>query len=269
MTSVITAHLTLAVRLVDTTTGRELNQTDVSFYIDGELSNPMRKDSGIYVFVNTGKEDFLMQVSAYGYDDAFYDVKKETLDPRLPLLDVFLMPSEKNQSGGSVIKINGTLPGLDVIEAINLSRPIAAFQSVATKKNITKMSLLPMTAGGGVSLDSMDYAIISKNQVRYEVFGVKEQDTSTTVILKEQLKYEHELNDRIFRIIYGRAGPRGDFILKVRDDSSTLDYLLYFKVDGQEYIRPIDFHSEAGDIDPLKGATKIDALVRKEETEDE
>ncbi len=269
MTTVITAKLTLAVRLVDTTTGRELTETDIRFFFNGGLVHPMKKGSGTYVFVNMGKEDFLMRICAYGYDEEELDIKYETLDPRLPLLDVFLMPSEKNQRGGSVIKINGNLPGLESIEAININRPIAAFQSVATKKEVTKLTLLPMTLGGGVALESMAYAMLSKDQMRYEVFTVQEQDAAMSVILKSQLKFEHELNDRIFRIIYGRAGPRGDFILKVRDDEKVLEFLLYFKLNGKEYIRPIDFHSESGEIDPLEGATEIVALEEKEEVKDE
>ncbi len=269
MTTVITAKLTLAVRLVDTTTGRELSENDISFYIDGGLVHPMKKGSGTYIFVNMSKEEFLMQVRAYRFMDMEVKVDCKTLDPRLPMLDLFLMPSEKNQTGGQVIEIKGTLSGLETIQAIDLNRPEGAFQSVTTKKDITKMTLLPMTSGGAVALDSMAYALLSKDQMRYEVFTVQEQDSKASVIIRSPLKYEHELNDRIFRIIYGRAGPGDNFILKVRDDSATLNFILYFKVGEDEYVRPIDFHLEKGEINLLEGATKIVALNREEVKENE
>ncbi len=269
MTTVITAKLTLAVRLVDTTTGRELSENDISFYIDGGLVHPMKKGSGTYIFVNMSKEEFLMQICAYGFMDMDVKVDCKALDSRLPMFDVFLMPSEKNQIGGQVIEINGTLSGLESIQAININHPVGAFQSVVTKKDITKMTLLPMTTGGGVALDSIAYAMLSKDQSRYEVFTVQEQDSKASVVLRSPLKYEHELNDRIFRIIYGRAGPGDDFRLKVRDDEATLNYLLYFKVGEDEYLRPVDFHLENGEIDLLEGATKIVALNREEVKENE
>ena len=269
MTTVISAKLTLAVRLVDTTTGLELTESDISFYFNGGLVHPIKKGSGTYAFINMSKEDFLMQVHAYGFDDAELDIKYDTLDPRLPLIDVFLMPSEKRLRGGSVIKITGKLPGLESIEAINMNRPIAAFQSVTTGKGITRMTLLPMTLAGGVALDSMAYAMLSKDQSRYEVFTVQEQDAATSVRLKSELKFPHELNERIFRIIYGRTGPKGDFVLKVRDDANVLDYLLHYKVDGREYVRPINFHLENDKINLSKGATEIVAFEGKEEVKDE
>ena len=127
------------------------------------------------------------------------------------------------------------------------------------------MTVLPMTTGGGVALDTIEYAILSKDQQRYEVFTVNEQDTSSSVILKSALKFEHGLNDRIFRIVYGRAGPKGAFVLKVRDESSTLNYLLHFKAGDTEYLRPIDFHQETGEIKLRTGATKMIVLKDEEE----
>ncbi len=269
MTTVITARLTLAVRLVDTTTGRELTETDIRFYIGTDMLHPMRKGSGTYVFVNMSKEDFLMRICARGFEDMDVNVQHESLDPRLPILDVFLMPSEKNMVGGPLLQINGTLSGLQYLEAIDLGHPIGVFQSAVTKKDVTKMTLLPATQGGGVALDSISYAILSKDRSRYEVFTVKEQDSPTSVILKAQMSIEHELNDRIFRIVYGRAGPKGAFVLKVRDDSSDLNYLLHFKAGKFEYLRPVDFHQETGEVKLKEGATKIVAEEVKEEKENE
>lgn len=269
MTSLITARLSLAVRLVDTTTGREVQESNTSFFIDGNLVHPMRKGEGTYVFVNRGRDDFLMQIKVYGFMDEDVSVRYETLDQNLPILDVFLIPTERNPAGGTAIQINGTLSGLEFIQAIDLNHPEAAFQTVSTKKEVTKMTVLPITMGGGVTLDSMAYAMLTKDQKRYEVFTVKEQDSATSVLLEAPLKYEHELNDRIFRIIYGRAGPKGKFLLKVRDNSRNLNFLLYFKVDGEEYLRPIDFHLEAGKINLRKGAIKITDLKEDSDNSEE
>ena len=57
--------------------------------------------------------------------------------------------------------------------------------------------------------------------------------------------------------------------MKIRDDANVLDYLLHYKVDGREYVRPINFHLENDKINLSKGATEIVAFERKEEVKDE
>ena len=273
MTTVITAKLSLAMRLIDTTTGKELTETNVRIYKDGNMLRPIKKGEAVYVFVNEGKEDSLMQIKAYGYDDQDVKVTYETLDPRLPMIDVFLMPSEKNRVGGSVLEIHGTLSGLEFIEAINLNRPVGLFHSVQEKREVVRMNLLPLTAGGGVKLDNITYALLSETKERYDCFNFIEQDAPLSVVLDGPIKAEHKLNDGIFRIIYGRAGPDGRFSLKVRDDSSSLPHLIHFKVGEDEYFKLLDFHNAKKKINLLDGAvldkpTAIEEEV-KEEVKDE
>ena len=269
MTVVITAKLSLAVRLVDTTTGRELTETDVRFLKDGRLVHPIRKGNGMYVFVNTSREEFPMQINAYGFDPYDLEVDFDALNPRLPMIDIFLMPSEKNRVGGTVLSIYGTLSKLEYIEAVNLNSPMALFQSAQEKKGVGSINLLPVRAGGGCMMDSISYAVTNETCERYDVFEVSQQNAPLSVILKEPLAGEHKLNDKIFRIVYGRAGPKGQFVLKVRDDSSSLPYLIHFKAGEYEYFRKIDFSEEKGEIDLLKDAVKQEPMTVKEESKDE
>jgi hypothetical protein len=269
VTVVISAKLSLAVRLIDTTTGREVTEPDVRFYKYDRLIPVMRKTEGIYVIVNEGREDFPMRINVYGYDPYDVMVNFQQLDPRLPMLDVFLMPSEKNWVGGSVLEVCGTLSELEYIEAINLDRPIGLFQSLQEKKGVYTMNLLPVRTGGACRLDQISYALADETGERYHVFTVKEQEAPLRIILKDPFDKEHKLNDKIYRIIYGRAGPDGNFSLKVRDDSSDLPYLVHFKVGDDEYFRIVDFRNEHGEIDLMKDAIKAELMTGKEEVTDE
>ena len=80
---------------------------------------------------------------------------------------------------------------------------------------------------------------------------------------------EHKLNDKIYRIIYGRASPSGAFILRVRDDAGSLPYLIHFKADDKEYFRKLDFHLNHGIVDLLDGATLVNDLEDTVETKEE
>ena len=269
MTTVIRATLSVVLHLVDTTTGRDVEDTNVLFSKDVTTFKPMFKGSGNWGFIGLGKEDFLMHINAKGYDETDIDICDGTLDPRLPVLDVFLMPSEKNRAGGSVLEIYGTLPKLEHIEAINLNRPICGFSSFVEKRGKNILNLLPKTTGGRINLECMKYALLSETKERYEVFEVLSTETQTSVTIRSPVDAGHKVNEMIYRIVYGRAGPKGEFRLKVRDDSNTLQYLIHFRADGSDYFRQLDFHLECGKTDLLKDAFKVEPLEGKEEEKDE
>ena len=265
MSTVIKASLYVALRLIDTTTGKELDETNARFYKDDVVLRPMYKGGGTWIFVNLGKEDFLMRAKVNGYDETDIDIRYDTLDPRLPMVDVFLMPSEKNRSGGFVLEIYGTLPELKSIEAVYLKRPICGYSNVIEKRDKIIMNLIPRAAGGRINLESMRYALLNETKERYEVFEVLNNETQTSVTIKAPFLTEHKVNETVYRIIYGRAGPDGKFSLKVRDDSDSLPYLIHFFVGESEYFRPIDIRLENGEIELMNGAIKVEPLPGKEE----
>ena len=269
MSVVIRARLSLALRLIDTTTGRELEEADVRFSSGNEVLKPMNKGGGYWVLTGESREDFSMHIEARGYDGLDLDIRYEELDPKLPICDVFLMPSEKNRTAGSVIKIHGNLSKLESIEAVAVTRPICIFHEASVKRDVCYMNLMPLSAGGRVVIDNMRYALLSEDGSRYEVFGIAESDNPTRVVLEDPLKGEHKTGERVCRIIYGRAGPGGDYMLKVRDDGSNLPHLIRFTAGGNEYFRPIDFHLESGEINLMDNAVKVLPYTGKETTDHE
>ena len=120
--SVIRARLDLMVRLIDTTTGALVDERNVLFMRDGVPVRPESRGVGVYVFINTGREDFLMQINVYGYDRYETAVHYEELDEGLPACYVFLMPSENTIRGKNTLSFSGTLPFLKNIEAVNLNK---------------------------------------------------------------------------------------------------------------------------------------------------
>ncbi len=269
MTVVIRARLSLALRLIDTTTGRVVEETEIKFRSDGEVLKPMNKGEGFWVFTGESREDFSMQICARGYDDAELDVRYETLDPKLPMCDVFLMPSEKNRVGGSVISIQGNLSKLESIEAVDITRPICLFREMTVKRDVVYASLMPLRPEGRVVIENMRYALLSEDGSRYEPFIISDSVNPARVILNEPLADEHKTGEKVCRILYGRAGPDGSFLLKVRDTGSSLPYLIRFTAGGNEYFRPIDFHLESGEIDLKDGAVMVKPLTGKETTDHE
>ena len=122
--SVIRAKLDLLIRLYDTTTGATVDERNVLFMRDGVPVRPESRGAGVYVFINTGREDFLMQIDVYGYDRYRTVIRYEELDEGLPACYVFLMPSENTIRGRNTLSFSGTLPFLKSIEAVNLNRSL-------------------------------------------------------------------------------------------------------------------------------------------------
>ena len=266
MSVVIRARLSRAIRLIDTTTGRVIEETDFRFNEGSQILKPIYKGEGIWVFTGNSRKDFSMHIAARGFDEADLNIQYETLDPKLPMCDVFLMPSEKNRKAGSVISIHGHLSKLESIEAVAVERPICRYRETSEKRGVVSMSLMPMTIGGRVVTENMRYALLSDDGSRYEVFEITDQVNQTQVVLKDPLKGEHKINERVCRIIYGRAGPNDEFMLKVRDDGSSLPYLIHFTAGNNEYFRPIDFHLESGEIDLKDGAVMVKPITGGKDT---
>ncbi len=267
----IRASLSLAVRLIDTTTGRAIGESDVRFY-RGDSIFPYMTKGEFRVFTNEGREDFLMRVCARGYDEEEIPICYGELDPKLPTRDIFLMPSENNRTGGMVLSIHGTLSKLQSIEAVMIDRPLGLFHSMTEKKEVFTMNVLPKTPGGGVRLDTMRYALLNENRERYEVFEVTEELSPTSVRIKERLTEEHKTGDTICRIIYGRVSKDGSYVLKVREDASSLPVILHFMKDGREYFKRTDlmeYVNGADQADLLKGAAVKETITPKENKEDE
>ncbi len=239
--SVIGARLDLLVRLVDTTTGAEVKERNVLFLKDDQPIRPEPRGAGIYIFINTGRENFLMRIKVYGYEEYKVFVDYAALDRKMPVCDVFLMPSESMSTGPSLISFKGNLPFLETIEAVNLNRPICSFQAYEPRKNL--MSVYS-TSGGRVYLDMGCYGLVDREKTSYDKIEVTGTATSQSFHLKNPLPPETAQGLSICRIIYGTVSEQGDYLLKVRDDAESQIFLVRFQVKDEVLFKVVDFKNQ-------------------------
>ncbi len=246
--SVIGAKLDLLVRLVDTTTGADVKESNVLFLKDDKPIRPERRGTGTYVFINTGREDFLMRIRVTGYEEYKVFVDYSSLDQHLPICDAFLIPSENLPGGLSHATLKGNLPFLKSIEAINLQNPLCSFQAYDVKKNL--MSVYNAT-GGVVHLISGCYGLFDREKKKYEKIEVTGTVTSQSFRLKDPVSAEVVQGSPVCRIVYGSVSEDGDYLLRVSDDATELMYLVRFASDEEEYFQMADMHKpDAFEIDP-------------------
>ncbi len=242
--AVIRTRLDLVLHLIDTTTGNPPTDAAVRFYRRDGLLKAMDKGEGSFVFIDLGREDFLMRIEVTGYDALDLEICYEKLDEALPVMDVFLMPSENAYRGGRVISFTGKLPKLTAIEAVKPDNPVCTISDYDEEKQKI-MLFLPSRR---ISMESVHYGIVYEEPAPpvFEHFEVEETVLPVAVRIKAPLKREFMLNSPICRVVFGRVDAKGNFVLRVRDNSSSLKYLVRYIVDGQEGFMEVDFHALEG-----------------------
>ncbi len=236
---VIHARLDLVIYLYDTTTGAGVDERNVRFYRNGIPFFPDRREEGLYVCINTGRDDFDLGIKVYGYEPYDIPIRYDGLDERVPTCEAFLLPTERIINCERVLSFSGFLSGLTQIEAVNLDRVVSRFGDFQEKKCILHIIKPP---GSMMKMDDTHYGLLDEEAMCYETFTVAETVQPQTLRLKEPLKRQWKVNAPICRIIYGYARD-GNYLLRVRDDATMYKYLVRYVVDGQEYFTIVDFHS--------------------------
>ncbi len=237
--SVIHARLDLLVRLFDTTTGAEVEESNVLFLKDGEPVRPGRRGSGTYIFINTGREDFLMHIKAFGFEEYEVPIVYSSLDERLPVCDAFLMPSESAAGGRRFIDFKGNLPFLKTIEAVNLNKPLCSYQAYDPKKNIMTVYYAALS---GARLSEGYYGLVDREKESYEKIEVTNTVTYQSFRLRNPLPTDTVQGAQFCRIIYGNVKKNGDYVLRVRYDGEKLLYMVRYQVGDDTRFQIVDFN---------------------------
>lgn len=234
---VVTYKLDLLIQLIDTTTGEGVTDRDVRFYENGKLINAFSRGSGNYVFLNCGRADRDIDIRVYGYDDCQALIRYDELDERMPIKEVYLMPSEDVARGDPVITFSGRLSSIESVQAVNLNSAGCSINSFDERKKV--MTLFKKYQS---YMEDIHYGLINQADGTYEYFKVIDNNSYEAVKLAEPLSRPFVINSPIGRVIFGRTGEDGSFTVKVRDSSDVLVYILRYVVGGEERFKTVDFH---------------------------
>jgi len=229
------------IRLYDTTTGATVDERNVLFMRDGVPFRPESRGAGIFVLINTGREDFLMRIEVQGYERYEISVRYEELDAVLPACDVFLMPSENSLKGRNTLSYSGTLPFLKSIEAV---KPNAVLCTTTEMNPRTGIISLYHPQGGSIRLDEPYYGLLSADKKSYEKIEVEKMITPRSVQLKTPLRGNFAPNLAIVRIVYGITHEDGSYLLRVRDAGADAGYLVRYEVGDEERFMEVDMKDQ-------------------------
>ena len=239
--SVIHNKLDLVISLVDTTTGAPIEERNVKFQKDGKIIRPEVRGSGLYLLINTGRDDGLIRIDVAGYENWETHLTYGNLDENVPTCTAFLIPSENCSHGEKVLSFSGTIPSLESVEAVRFgARPHFSFGSYSAKDRIIEL-FKPF--GSRLEFESLWYALVDGES--FEKIQVVKSLPPQRIKLAEPLKGEFTTSTPIQRIVFGSVDGKGNYLLRVRDDAENLKYLVRFVIKGEESFRVIDFHDDA------------------------
>lgn len=240
MQSIVIRHkLDLVIMLIDTTTGTEIQERKVRFKKGADYVNPFSRGDGSYVFINSGREDFDLQVEVYGYEKMTVPVRYEELNEKTPVKEVFLIPSENNRAGERVLTYSGNLSGLQAVDAVLLGQARVYIKEFDTRKRI-----MTLFRQGSLSLENGPHGIIHMEgeEGSFEAFEVEKMISSVSVKIKEPLERPFSGNDPINRIIFGKVTPEGNYFIRVRDNANELKGIVRYTFEDDTKFQIVDFH---------------------------
>ena len=236
MSSVITRRLDLVLHLIDATTGHAVNEAMTQFETDREDMKFISRDYGTYILINSGRDNFLMQIAVKGYEKVPVEIKYEELNEVMPLKEVFLIPSERTSSSEDVLFMKGNLPGLQSVSLIETNKVLATTNSYEPKKRLLQL----FERGYRLSTEGSSYGIINREARTFEVFDIEELPNESQVKLRKPLQEEFQRNSQIGRIVNGYVYPNGDYLIGVRNDNAKKPTIVRFVTDEVKFME-VDF----------------------------
>ena len=238
MGELIKHSLGLAINIIDTTTGKHFGDISTEFIFDrSDIMHPVSKGEGTFIILNYCRENFHMQIRHKGYENYDVDVDYELLDKRLPMLNVFMIPTDLNGLKDDVISLKGKLPGISEIMLVRMTDIRAHTDAYDAKKRI----LTVFEKGNRLNMEGSPFGIIGPAKDAFEVIDITDQCGDNKVILRNPLMEEFFRNAPISRVTYGYVDSKDNYTIAVRNDGADLRAILRYKIGEEIRFMKVDF----------------------------
>ena len=194
--------LDLIVRLVDTTTGRRIEQRQVIFQNEEQIIPFLRRDEGLYVLLNRGRGDMDLKIQVTGFLPACVKVRYAELSENFPEIEAAMIPEISTSGFIDMLTLEGHCPGMESIAAVSLKKAYGAVDSYQEKKQTLRLYYTK-------PLEEMSYAVIHEQQQEFEEFRIKKRLDKLSVKLAEPLQTACRPEEKIVRIVRGMVDRSG------------------------------------------------------------
>lgn len=239
-TLVFTHSLDLALRLVDTTNGRNVQGIGVHVYIDGTLTRFAQKADSVLIFQNLGKRTFQLEVTSPAYEKAEVAVDLDSYGKALPLLEIHLIPSSGYPGGVEFLSLEGVLPGVADLTAIRMGGD----NPCLIREFDPRRRLATIFNPHHMLLDRVHYALLDPDRNVYEPFRILGMPDNQKIKIDPVLEMPFKNYFPIKPLVFGRTSPDGSYCLRVRDDGESARWLIRWTENGEAKFKLLDFREQ-------------------------
>ena len=232
--STIHHRLDLALRLINSVTGRVIEERNTRFLTQSPGLSAIPRGGGLYLFLNIEKRDFDMEVLVYGFEPQKVRICFSENKEKLPIHEIYLIPLD-NPIKENVLTLRGNISGIEEIEAVSLMDVNCCIKEFDARKRI--MTVLNQR---NLRFHHIHYGLINRERTAYEHFEVEKEISVQEIKCKRALIEPFQINLPIVRVIFGQVNEHGDYVLKVANEE-TAQYLVRYVVDGEVFFQKVDF----------------------------
>lgn len=235
-TVIIRHRAGLVVRLIDTSTGREIEQRDISFARNGKPLCPMYRSDGKLVFLDFPQEDCTLEVRARSFYPKEVALKNELLTSQMPLAEIHLVPDQDYAARWPCGTVAGIWPDIEEIDAVRMADAACLAQTYDERRRI-----LNLFNPHHLALDRTYYAVVNPDDCRYEPIEIVERCSDQKFRLSEPLQHPFGNYFPVARRILGAVLPQGHYALRVPEDASDRRWLVRWRSGGRDFYQLVDF----------------------------
>lgn len=235
-TQVFTHSLSLILRLVDTTTGRNIPGRETVVRINADAVRFVEKEGGLLVFQNLGLRTFHLEVDAAYYETVRRDVDLDALDSKQPLVELQLIPGKSLPGMAELQEVEGRLPGIRELTAVSAGDNSCLIQEFDPRKKLMKLF-----NPHHLALERIAYALVDPDTNQYEIFHIVKRIDNQTIKIDRSLEMSFRNSFPISPVVTGRCDPDGDYRLCLRREMGGTRWLIRWMAGEEVFFRLVDF----------------------------
>jgi hypothetical protein len=225
---IITHTVKFVLALRDSWDGRLIGCSDFVFYLDGERTYPLRKETGFYVFIDINKDVFKLKIEHKKFYPAELDINLNDIVDLNFILQVPLIPKMLGALPLNCVNIHGNAdPSTIVYAAENRSRSRIQFAG------FEKGNLLLVNNPGQLPILGLTLAVIDSSSLMFEVFTVLKKLSFEKYRIDKELPQKFTKGSLITKAYIGLVDAEGLFSMFVSNRVGHEDYLIKFALDGK------------------------------------
>ena len=232
---VFTHRLNMALRLVDTTTGRNVSGRNISIFADEKKVPFGVKGDQVLIFQELERRTFRLRIDAEDFEAMEVDVDLDALDPKMPLLEIHMVP-RKNTLDGQLLSVEGQLPGIEELSAVRVGENSCLIREFDPRRRLAKVF-----NPHHLSMDRVHYALVNPDQGICEPFRILRMVDDQTLKLDRIIEMPFKNYFPVTPRVLGLVRPDGSYCLRFRDDGTQAKWIIRWVVNGEARFRTVDF----------------------------